>query len=480
MNTPINTINSPVTIILLGATGDLSQKKIFPSLWDLYKKGVFSKHIFRVIGFSRPELDNEEFRDFIRKSLQKKESLAPHTRYIEEFLSSFTYQTGLFEDGDAYQNIQKEIIRQDEENAICSTKVAYLAVPPSFYDMIFEKIHESGILRTCEGSAGPGRILVEKPFGKDTLTAQALDDKLGKLFDESQIFRIDHYLAKETIQNILNFRFANHIFEPLWSKDSIKSVTIRIVEDFGIEGRGSFYDGVGALRDVGQNHILQMLAVIAMKSPQEFSAQAIREKRLEVLEALVPLCKKVECDQEIVRGQYEGYRKEEGVATDSQTETFFRVHTHLNLPEWEGVPFFLESGKKLAETQTYIRIEFKPSKFALLCPIGNKDGCSNALTFSIKPYEGIELRFWSKKPGFSRELEPHILHFRYDETQETPQVPDAYEHILVEAIRGDQTLFPSTQEIKAQWQFITPVLEKWKELSLVEYKQGEDMNKVGI
>lgn len=470
-------IEHPVTIVLFGATGDLSQKKIFPSLWDLCKKHILSPEKIRVIGFARDNHSDESFRDMVSAVIRERRENVD-TQTLETFVRGFSYEVGAFEKDAGYEQLKRRIREKDESLGQCSTKVVYLAVPPRFYNEIFDQIAKSGILRTCDNAhSGPGRILVEKPFGRNTETAQELDIKLGDLFDESQIFRIDHYLAKETIQNILNFRFANHIFEPLWNKNHIESVHIRLAENFGVEDRGEFYDGIGALRDVGQNHILQMLAMITMESPETFSPASIRTKREEVLNAVVPACDvlgdQYVCDN-VLRGQYEGYLEEAGVDPNSQTETYFRIMAQIRSSKWEGVPFILESGKHLKETETSIRINFKPSTLAALCPVDNEFGCSNILTFHIKPFEGISICFWAKHPGFSKELKRHTLHFRYDEEESSAfAVPDAYEHVLVEAIRGDQTLFPSTEEIRAQWEFITPIVEKWKDLPLVKYKKGE-------
>ncbi|QQS61554.1 MAG: glucose-6-phosphate dehydrogenase [Candidatus Moraniibacteriota bacterium] len=468
-------IKKAITFLIFGITGDLSRKKLIPSLWDLYCDGILTKGQFRIIGLSRSEYGIIAFQEYVREVITKTRSNV-NEEMLKSFSECFIYEIGVFEDPDIYKQLTKQLRFQDKIFGSCSEKIVYLAVSPERYETIFENIHFSGLLRTCSENGSLGRILVEKPFGKNTQTAQLLDDKLGALFEERQIFRIDHYLAKETIQNILNFRFANHIFEPLWNKDHIESVEIRLVESFGIEGRGNFYDGIGALRDVGQNHILQMLAMTAMESPSEFSDTEIRSKRFEILRYLNPLCikdtfGKINCSH-IVRGQYRGYRNESGVDPNSQTETYFRITAHIDTEKWRGVPFYLESGKGMDVTQTFIRVNFKKSNFGALCPIGNPYGCGNSLTFHIKPNEGISLCFWAKRTGFSKELERKTLRFSYEEGDNFVRIPDAYEHVLLETIRNDQTLFPSTDEVKAQWAFITPILEQWKNLPLIEYDRG--------
>jgi len=473
----------PLTLVILGVTGDLAKKKLLPALWNLYQGKVINPDQVSIIGLSRPEMQHEDFLKHVSTAIYSAHPDA-NQEDLENFLKSFSYISGLFEDLESYDAVKEHIRKSDEQFGECSSKLVYLAVPPDYYETIFEHVAKSGLLLTCVNEkSGPGRILVEKPFGSNAETAAELDAKLGSLFDESQIYRIDHYLAKETIQNILNFRFANHIFEPLWNKDHIESITIRLSENFGVETRGGFYDGIGALRDVGQNHILQMLAMVAMESPESFDADAIRTKRSEMLESLVPACPGCKGETgacpHVVRGQYEGYREEAGIDSNSETETFFRITARIDTPNWEGVPFVLESGKNVDETETAIHVYFKKATLAALCPVDNPHGCSNVLTFYIKPEEGISVCFWAKRPGFSRELERHTLHFRYGEAQEAVRIPEAYEYVLVEAIRGDQTLFTSTDEVRSQWAFINPVLERWQGQPLFSYPKGARTKKIG-
>ncbi len=475
--TSLYTLEHPVTFVIFGITGDLARKKLLPSLWDLYQRGNIVKKFFSVIGFSRSHYSNEQFRDYVQKILFERDPSLDESE-VKNFSECFLYEAGDFLERASYEKIKICVRERDAFFGKCATKIAYLAVAPEYYEKIFENIHSSGLLITCTNEvSGLGRILVEKPFGKDVQTARALDKKLGSLFKEEQIFRIDHYLAKETIQNILNFRFANHIFEPLWNKNHIESIEIRLAEDFGVEGRGAFYDGVGALRDVGQNHILQMLATTIMQSPLEFSAEGIRTKRLEALDSFESVCTQGNTDKECkqcVRAQYEGYREEAGVAKDSKTETYFKIYVKSSLSQWEGVSFLLESGKAMEKTETFIRVHFKQASFASLCPLQSSHGCANTLTFHIKPEEGISIVFWAKKPGFSRDLDPHNLHFQYKEGMEIHCIPDAYEYVLFEAIRGDQTLFPGTEEIRAQWEVIAPLLAHWEKEPLYTYKKGSN------
>jgi glucose-6-phosphate 1-dehydrogenase len=334
-------------------------------------------------------------------------------------------------------------------------------VPPHFYETILDRLSESGLTIPCGGDQGWTRVLVEKPFGSDIATAKKLDKKLADLFTEEQIFRIDHYLAKEALQNIVTFRFANSLFEPLWNAKYIDKVHIKLLEKEGIEGRGEFYDSIGALKDVGQNHILQILAIIAMKRPKSFTAVDIRKERAKILRALKGMSTK-DVLKFGCRGQYDGYIGERGVNAVSQTETYFRLETHIADSRWKGVPFFLESGKCLAETKSEIDIYFKNTHAA----------DQNVLTFRIQPDEGIKIRFWVKTPGFSMEAVPKVLKFKYADSPSIATLPDAYERVLYDAIVGDQTLFTSTDEVMAAWKFITPISTALPSLSLTLYKKG--------
>ena len=288
------------------------------------------------------------------------------------------------------------------------------------------------------------------------------------VFCEEQIYRIDHYLAKETVQNILNFRFSNFIFESIWNKDGIEKVHIELLEKLGMEGRGTFYSDTGALRDVGQNHLLQLLAMIAMKNPGEFTAEKIRARRNEVLKQLHPLH---DVEHNVVRGQYEGFKEESGVSEESGTETYFKIRAFLDDDTWSGVPFILESGKRMKENRTRITVYFKNVQNTP-CSISDEQGCQNTLTFEIKPEEGIAVCFLAKKPGFSSTLERRKLHFSYDTHASKDRLPGAYERVLYDGIRGDQTLFTSTEEVHSAWSYVTPILEQWKKIPLEIYSCG--------
>jgi glucose-6-phosphate 1-dehydrogenase len=451
----------PTIFIIFGITGDLASRKLLPALLALYTKKLLPPR-FSVIGFSRRAFSREEFREFIRSRLNIK-----HGQFREEeikhFFDHITYEQGNFDDLKSYTNLAERLKSVDERWGECSNKLFHLSVPPTLYETILSKIHDSGLSLPCSDFVGWTRILIEKPFGNDIETAKKLDDLLGKLFKEEQIFRIDHYLAKESLQNILAFRFTNSIFETLWSREHIEKIHIKLFEKNTMDGRGAFYDPIGALKDVGQNHILQMLALVAMDKPKSFISREVRKERAKILASLKPLTKKT-LDECVVKGQYSGYLNEKGVSTDSVTETFFRIKANIDSLRWRGVSFYLESGKAMFESKTEIDIYFKPDK--------NQEDQQNILTFRIQPDEGIKIRFMIKTPGYGFEVEPKILKFKYAESVNLTSKPDDYERLIFDSIIGDQTLFASTEEIMASWHFVTSLIKAWKDLPLLKYDKG--------
>jgi glucose-6-phosphate 1-dehydrogenase len=461
------TMTPPTIITIFGATGDLSTNKLIPALFDLFQNG-YLPFSFKVIGVSRREFSHEKYRDIAKNSIIEKATSFKED-LLDEFLTHISYTQGTFDDKESYERLKSVLEREEHLFGQCTNKLFYLAVPPVYYKGIFEKLAASGLTKPCSDETGWTRILVEKPFGNDITTAQELDQVLGSLFKEEQIFRIDHYLAKEALQDILMFRFSNTLFEPLWNKDYIERVELTLSEKKGVDGRGAFYDGIGALRDVGQNHLLQMLAFIAMEDPIELDALRIRTERARVLESLRPLTPET-ADTTLLRGQYEGYTETPSVDRDSQTETFFRIKTLIDNDRWQGVPFYLESGKALDEDKTEIKIYFKKTT-SCLCPPGALHQHQNILTFRIQPNEKISILFWAKKPGLSLDLEPKELSFSY-RGAEGSRLADAYEKVLFDGIAGDQILFTSTEEVAAAWQFITPILELWKNMPLHTYAKG--------
>lgn len=447
---------TPTILVIFGATGDLMAKKIMPALFHLFQKGALPT-MFKVVGFSRQGFSSEDFRKHVFNSLTARKDV--NVKTCRDFCEFFSYQIGEFQKESDYLALSSSLNKIDEEWGVCSNKLFYLAVPPRFYENIFNHLALSGLTKPCSPEEGWTRIIVEKPFGNDLKTAKKLDDLLSKLFREIQIYRIDHYLAKEMLQNILAFRFSNNLFENDWGNQLIESIHIRLLEKIGVEDRGSFYDGVGALRDVGQNHLLQMLALVTMDYPGNFGADAIRKSRAKVLNFL-EIPSTGEAQNNSFRAQYDGYQKISGVASDSETETYFKVRVFLSSPRWKGTPIFLESGKRLKDQRKEIEIIFK-HPMPCLCP---SDGIhyKNKLIIHLEPVEGITIRFWSKKPGLKMDIEERTFDFKFREAAKHVQYTEEYEKLLLDCIAGDQTLFVSSEEIKAMWKFIDPILEVWQ------------------
>jgi glucose-6-phosphate 1-dehydrogenase len=454
---------TPTIFIILGITGDLAGRKLLPALLSLYvKKQLPSK--FAIVGFSRRPFTREEFRTFIREHMQVKPGLFKEED-VKHFIDHIYYEQGNFDLSQSYAHLAQRLRTIDDGFGQCSNKLFHLSTPPSLYESIFQNLHNSGLTIPCSGNEGWTRILVEKPFGNDIETARKLDKKLGELFTEDQIFRIDHYLAKEALQNILTFRFANSLFEPLWNKNYIDKVHIKLIEKIGVLGRGVFYDAIGALKDVGQNHLLQMLAIVAMEPPASMDAKSIRKERAAVIKNLRLITPK-NLANKVVRGQYEGYRFEQGVKEHTQTETYFRIESYIDNARWKNVPFYLESGKEMSETKAEINIYFKNNTDK------KYEDQQNVLTFRIQPDELIKIGFWVKTPGFTMDVEPKVLKFKYNETQSHLVLPDAYERVLYDAIIGDQTLFTSTDEVLYAWKYITSIISSWTSVPLTIYKKG--------
>jgi glucose-6-phosphate 1-dehydrogenase len=450
---------SPLIFIIFGATGDLTKSKLMPAIVSLVKKGKISPDVV-IIGTGRRKLSDEEFRD----SLSAK-----------AFPGTIKYVQGLFEDPALYRQIGEELEFFDKKAKRCIPRYFYLATLPSHYEEILNHLKLSALAKGCgQEAVNYTRVLIEKPFGKDMQTAQKLDEVLASVFEERQIYRIDHYLAKDTVQNILAFRFANGIFEPTWNGEFIDHVQISVSEDIGVTTRGNLYEGIGALCDVMQNHMMQMLSLIAMEQPRAFDAVSIRDERARVIAALAPI--DAASLQNVVRGQYQGYRSEEGVAPDSATDTFVAMKVMINTPRWRHVPFYLRTGKKLKDKVTEISIHYKKPALCYedVCLFDPDNVYRNVLRIRIQPDEEISLRLMVKKPGFGMELVPVQMNYQYKSVFSEIDTPDAYEKLLIDAIAGDQTLFARTDEIQASWKFISPILNAWKndKSSLVLYEEG--------
>ncbi len=479
----------PTILIIFGATGDLAIRKLLPAVFHLFQKNLLPPK-FKIIAWSRRPFSNADYHKFLKNALKgKKISLRPsrseantvprplgasfESKTFTKFLRYISYHQGLFDISDSYKKLKKTLVKIDQhEWKECSNKLFHLAVPSDFYEEILKNISHFGLAISCSDGAGWTRILIEKPFGKDTATAEKLDEFLGKLFREEQIFRIDHYLAKEALQNITLFRFSNLLFEPIWNNKYIEKVEIKLFESLDIQGRGNFYDNIGALRDVGQNHILRMLALIAMENPKSPDVKSVWQERTKILHALQPMLS-ADVAKYAMRGQYKGYRREANIQPNSTTETYFKIKTFINNKRWNGVPFYLESGKAMKEKKSEIIVHLKKS-ISFFCPVDQTCDYQNIITFKIQPEEGISVRFWAKKTGLTSHMEAKNLSFSYHSDEKIKQTVDDYERVLFDCIRGDQTFFTGTEEVKASWEFITPIIAAWQKIPLYTYKKGSN------
>lgn len=455
----------PTVFIVFGATGDLMTKKIVPSLYALFKANKLPK-LLTIIGSARREFTNEEFKEYVKNILVDKSLTVDDT--LNSFLSHFEYHKAEFTNPDDYQSLAQKLGKIDNVWQACSNKLFYIAVPPQSYELLFVQLSKSGLTTPCGPDEGWTRIIVEKPFGDDYETAEKIDQMLWKLFKEEQIYRIDHYLAKEMLQNILVFRFTNNLLEKVWNNTEIESIDIKLFEALGVEKRGSFYEKVGALKDVGQNHILQLLSLVTMENPISLEAEKVRVTRSKILQFLPDLTEE-EIIKNTKRYQYKGYKDIQDVSKDSEVETFFDIKFYLNHPRWKDVLIRARSGKRMAEARKEIVMTFKHLDNCL-CPVDGEH-VQNRVIFRFEPQQEIIIEFWSKKPGYSMEIQQADFKFTYQEVKKQTQYTDEYQKLLLDCIEGNQLLFVSTSEVAAMWKFIDPIVKAWKNnlIPLLEY-----------
>jgi len=500
-------MSSPFVMVIFGATGDLTGRKLMPALFKMYSEGLLPARNasrseagggedFYIVAVARRELGTEGFVEMIRERIIRgmSPSIGLRVKEIREirekwdqFSRHIIYHQGYFEEKESYERLGK--VLEELEKKIVREGVMryfYLATPPKNYATILENLKSSGLSEGC-GLAESNkwtRILIEKPFGQDADHAERLEKMLSDSFFEKQIYRIDHYLGKEAIQNIIAFRFANGIFEPIWNKDYIDHVQITMVESAGLEDRIGFYEGIGALRDVMQNHMLQMMALVGMEQPRDFSVESVRDARARFLNAVMVM-DEGGVGERVVRGQYvsaiseknskfeirnskldkedniKGYREEDGVEAESETETFVAMKLFIDTPRWKGVPWYLRTGKRLKKDAAEISIIFKQTCHILFREVGCPEE-GNILTLRVSPDEGIGIRVIIKKPGHEFKLTNTDLHFKYKEDLAGEKVLEAYEKILEQVFKGDQMLFNRSDEMRRAWEIITPVVNAWK------------------
>ncbi|CWW65885.1 TPA: glucose-6-phosphate dehydrogenase [Haemophilus influenzae] len=444
-------------IVIFGASGDLTHRKLIPALYNLYKIGRLSEN-FSVLGVARSDLNDETFRKKMREALIHNEETTPDT--LDAFCSHLYYQAVNTSDAQDYGKLVPRLDELHDKYQTCGNTLYYMSTPPSLYGVIPECLAAHG-LNTEE--YGWKRIIVEKPFGYDEKTAQALDVQIHRFFEEHQIYRIDHYLGKETVQNLLVLRFSNGWFEPLWNRNFIDYVEITGAESIGVEERGGYYDGSGAMRDMFQNHLLQVLAMVAMEPPAIINANSMRDEVAKVMHSLRPLTSE-DMENNLVLGQYtaaeingkmeKGYLEEKGVPADSRTETYISLRCEIENWRWAGVPFYVRTGKRLPARVTEIVIHFKTTPH----PVFSQNAPENKLIIRIQPDEAISMRFGLKKPGAGFEAKEVSMDFRYADLAGA-QVLTAYERLLLDAMKGDATLFARTDAVHAAWKFVQPILD---------------------
>jgi glucose-6-phosphate 1-dehydrogenase len=469
-------MNSPFILVIFGATGDLTARKLMPAIYRLVKAGEITQEPF-IIGVGRRDITKSQFHSMMEESVRHAVKEDFDTALWKKIVAGIDYQMGLFEDAAVYNRLVTKLEAFDAKLKACVPRFFYLATPPEHYEVILKHLDGSKLAEGCgQGTTNYTKVLIEKPFGKDLETARTLDKLLASIFEERQIYRIDHYLGKETVQNLLAFRFANGIFEPTWNRNFIDHVQITLSEETGVGKRGAFYDGVGALRDVVQNHMLQMLAVTAMDQPVAFDATSIRDMRVKAMQT-IELIGPEDVGKNVVRGQYEGYTGESHVDAASQTETYVALKVMLASERWKGVPFYLRTGKKLGKKVSEISLHYKKPIVCTgdLCLFPEPKVLRNVLAVRIEPNEGIVLRVMVKQPGLGMlDLTASMMHFTYREAFGNKENPDAYERLLLDSIRGDQTLFARTDEIETSWKLVTPLLDGCKntQTPVYIYKHG--------
>ncbi|NMP22832.1 glucose-6-phosphate dehydrogenase [Sulfobacillus harzensis] len=456
----------PFTFVIFGAAGDLAHRKLFPALYNLMVDNWLAGDC-RIIGIARRAYEDTEFRREVGQAIEEHSRRKPDPQVLDRLLSSTYYLTADFNDANAYEAL-KTMLR-DAESHFPQNFLFYLATPPSAYPVIADHLGNVGLAKPIDERHWV-RIIVEKPFGHDLESAVALNQDLHQVFDESQIYRIDHYLGKETVQNILVFRFANGIFEPLWTRQYIDQVQITVAESLGVAGRGSYYDQAGALRDMVQNHMLQLVSLIAMEPPVAFEADAVRDEKVKVLRSIRPFSTR-DVAEYTVRAQYEkgsvdgelvpGYLDEPDIASDSRTESYVALRLLIDNWRWAGVPFYLRTGKRLAKRATEIAIQFKTAPHRFFEQTDTPELAPNLLTLKIQPDEGISLRFGAKVPGPEIRVRTVNMEFLYG-TSFAGTPPEAYERLLLDAMIGDSTLFTRKDEVEAAWSLVSSILHGWQ------------------
>ena len=456
----------PCTMVIFGATGDLTHRKLVPGLYNLNRERLLPPG-FSVIGFARRDWTDDYFRETLEEDVKQFSRSGIEDPLWKSFAEGISYNRASFDDPAGYTALADKLNALDEQRGTGGNRLFYLATGPESFATIIQQLGAAGLNKSPNG--GWTRIIIEKPFGRDLESARALNSEVHKVFDEAQVYRIDHYLGKETVQNILVFRFANGIFEPVWNRRYIDHVQITVAESVGLEGRGGYYEQAGAIRDMVQNHLMQLLTLTAMEPPGFYEANSVRDEKVKVVRAIRQIAPE-DVGKHTVRGQYAagseggkavpGYHEEQGIAPDSRTETFVALQFFIENWRWAGVPFYLRTGKHLPKRASEIAIQFKSAPL-MLFEVGTLNHIEpNVLTIKVQPDEGISLRFDSKVPGQMTQIRPVTMDFRYNAAFGVAS-PEAYERLLLDAMLGDSTLFTRSDEVDASWSIITPIMQGW-------------------
>jgi glucose-6-phosphate 1-dehydrogenase len=456
--------SDPCAIVMFGASGDLAKRKLMPALFDLARHSCLAPR-FSLVGFARTQMRDEDFRRTGDEALAKVKVSPGEENKRQEFVKQMQYFSGNYDDPDSFTRLAQRLDELDRVGQLGGNRLFYLATPPDVYPHVIEQLGRAGLAKP-KGNGSWTRVIIEKPFGHDGASARDLNAKILRVFDESQVYRIDHYLGKQTVQNLLVFRFGNGIFEPLWNRNYIDYVQITAAESLGVENRAAFYESAGALRDMIQSHVLQLTSLVAMEAPATFEANSVRNEKIKVLQSIRPFTQDT-IWKSVVRGQYgpgtedgqqvPGYRQEKGVKPDSATDTFVALKLFVDNWRWSGVPFFLRSGKRLAKAKTEVAIRFKQAPHMVF---RGEDLEANSLALNIQPDEGISLSFGAKSPGAKMHISPVTMEFKYRQAFGADS-GDAYATLINDCIRGDATLFDRADSVEAAWALVDPIQEAW-------------------
>jgi glucose-6-phosphate 1-dehydrogenase len=470
-------VPEPCALVVFGVTGDLARKKLLPAIYDLANRGLLPAD-FVLLGFARRDWADGDFESLAKKAAKEHARTDWNEEVWARLSGDIKFVAGSFDDDQAFDNLASTLDDLRQSHGIKGNAAFYLSIPPSMFPTVLRQMERTKMADNAT-SGGWRRVVVEKPFGHDLASAKALNSLVDEVFTAQDVFRIDHYLGKETVQNLMALRFANQLFEPVWNANYVDSVQITMAEDVGIAGRAGFYDVTGAARDVLQNHLLQLLALTAMEEPVEFTAEAIRTEKLKVLRAIrLP----GDFGAYAIRGQYQqgwlagervpAYRDEKDVPADSKTESYAAVRLGIDTRRWAGVPFYLRTGKRLPRRVTEIAVLFKKAPHLPFSHTDTEELGHNQLVIRVQPDEGVTLKFGSKVPGSMMEVRDVSMDFLYGEAF-TESSPEAYERLILDVMLGDATLFPRNEEVEASWRVIDPLEEFWAGQEPAPYRAGE-------